>query len=64
EGLPLWWTTPTDGGRGRLRRLRYSPPGRMKAGVLCCSRERGGGGVAFKNIPFPPPLDKALHDLS
>ncbi|MDX7206759.1 hypothetical protein SJ410_17535, partial [Klebsiella pneumoniae] len=27
---------------------------------------RGGGGlgVAFKVIQLPPPLDKALHDLS
>ncbi|MEP8111205.1 DUF1349 domain-containing protein, partial [Klebsiella pneumoniae] len=25
---------------------------------------RGGLGFAFKNIQLPPPLDKALHDLS
>ncbi|MDW5772206.1 DUF1349 domain-containing protein, partial [Klebsiella pneumoniae] len=24
----------------------------------------GGGGVVFKDIQLPPPLDKALHDLS
>ncbi|MFX3490363.1 DUF1349 domain-containing protein, partial [Klebsiella pneumoniae] len=25
---------------------------------------RGGRAVAFQNIQLPPPLDKALHDLS
>ncbi|MDX7308783.1 DUF1349 domain-containing protein, partial [Klebsiella pneumoniae] len=24
----------------------------------------GGRGFAFQDIQFPPPLDKALHDLS
>ncbi|MEH3751486.1 hypothetical protein POW71_17995, partial [Klebsiella pneumoniae] len=24
----------------------------------------GGGAVAFQDIQLPPPLDKALHDLS
>ncbi|MEH5108331.1 DUF1349 domain-containing protein, partial [Klebsiella pneumoniae] len=33
-------------------------------GVLCCPPGRGGRGVAFKNFQLPPPLDKALHDLS
>ncbi|MDQ6551660.1 DUF1349 domain-containing protein, partial [Klebsiella pneumoniae] len=42
----------------------YSPPGREKGGVWCCPRGGGGGGVAFKDIQLPPPLDKALHDLS
>ncbi|MHC0908788.1 hypothetical protein ACYKCZ_26930, partial [Klebsiella pneumoniae] len=28
------------------------------------SRGRGGRGVAFQDIQLPPPLDKALHDLS
>ncbi|MEW2768841.1 DUF1349 domain-containing protein, partial [Klebsiella pneumoniae] len=41
-----------------------SPRGRVKAGVVCSSRGGGGGGVAFKYFQFPPPLDKALHDLS
>ncbi|MGR5659510.1 DUF1349 domain-containing protein, partial [Klebsiella pneumoniae] len=52
------------GGRWPLLRLGYFPPGRGKGGFLCCSRGRGGRGVAFKVFQFPPPLDKALHDLS
>ncbi|MEO9397780.1 hypothetical protein ABG007_22655, partial [Klebsiella pneumoniae] len=37
---------------------------RGKGGV--CGAPRGGGGraVAFQYIHLPPPLDKALHDLS
>ncbi|MDR9512606.1 DUF1349 domain-containing protein, partial [Klebsiella pneumoniae] len=44
--------------------LGYFPPGRGKAGVMCCSPGRGGRAFAFKDIQLPPPLDKALHDLS
>ncbi|MDD7861024.1 DUF1349 domain-containing protein, partial [Klebsiella quasipneumoniae] len=40
------------------------PPGRKNPGVVGCSRARGGLGVVFGNIHLPPPLDKALHDLS
>ncbi|MDR9593015.1 DUF1349 domain-containing protein, partial [Klebsiella pneumoniae] len=40
------------------------PPGRVKAGVVCCPRGGGGVGVALENFHLPPPLDKALHDLS
>ncbi|MEY8103541.1 DUF1349 domain-containing protein, partial [Klebsiella pneumoniae] len=40
------------------------PPARVKAGVVCCPRGGGGRGVAFQDIQLPPPLDKALHDLS
>ncbi|MFX3131622.1 hypothetical protein V6092_21475, partial [Klebsiella pneumoniae] len=29
-----------------------------------CHRGGGGGGVVFQDIQLPPPLDKALHDLS
>ncbi|MFX3252219.1 DUF1349 domain-containing protein, partial [Klebsiella pneumoniae] len=31
-----------------------------------CAAPGGGGGwaVAFQDIQLPPPLDKALHDLS
>ncbi|UOP88963.1 DUF1349 domain-containing protein, partial [Klebsiella pneumoniae] len=54
----------TDGERWPLLRLGYFPPGPVKAGVMCCSRGGGGRGVAFRYIQLPPPLDKALHDLS
>ncbi|MCK1136182.1 DUF1349 domain-containing protein, partial [Klebsiella pneumoniae] len=54
----------TDGERWPLLRLGYFPPARVKAGVMCCSPGRGGLGFAFQDIQFPPPLDKALHDLS
>ncbi|MDF9728292.1 DUF1349 domain-containing protein, partial [Klebsiella pneumoniae] len=40
------------------------PPGRVKAGVVCCPPGGGGRAVAFQNIQLSPPLDKALHDLS
>ncbi|WP_259467171.1 DUF1349 domain-containing protein, partial [Klebsiella pneumoniae] len=54
----------TDGERWPLLRLGYFPPGPVKAGVMCCSPERGGLAVAFQDIQLSPPLDKALHDLS
>ncbi|PYZ66086.1 DUF1349 domain-containing protein, partial [Klebsiella pneumoniae] len=50
--------------RWPLLRLGYFPPGPVKAGVMCCSPERGGLAVAFRDIQLSPPLDKALHDLS
>ncbi|MFX2853843.1 DUF1349 domain-containing protein, partial [Klebsiella pneumoniae] len=53
-----------DGGRGPRVRLGSFPPGRVKAGVMCCPRGGGGRAVAFQDIQLPPPLDKALHDLS
>ncbi|MFX3492961.1 hypothetical protein V6076_06740, partial [Klebsiella pneumoniae] len=46
------------------RRLGSFPPGRVKAGVLCCPRGRGGLAFVFQDIQLSPPLDKALHDLS
>ncbi|MFX2890795.1 DUF1349 domain-containing protein, partial [Klebsiella pneumoniae] len=55
---------PTGGEQWRLRRRGSSPPGRGKGGVMCCSPERGGRALAFQIIQLPPPLDKALHDLS
>ncbi|WP_180867537.1 DUF1349 domain-containing protein, partial [Klebsiella pneumoniae] len=55
---------PPAGEHWPLLRLGSFPPGRVKAGFMCCSRGRGGRGVAFQNIQLPPPLDKALHDLS
>ncbi|MFX3339679.1 DUF1349 domain-containing protein, partial [Klebsiella pneumoniae] len=55
---------PPRGGPGRLAGPASFPPGRGKAGVLCCSRGGGGLAVAFQDIQLPPPLDKALHDLS
>ncbi|MEH4577281.1 hypothetical protein POY22_26990, partial [Klebsiella pneumoniae] len=36
----------------------------VKAGVFSSPRGRGDRGVAFENFRLPPPLDKALHDLS
>lgn len=54
----------TDGEHWPLLRLGYFPPGPVKAGVMCCSPERGGLAVAFQDIQLSPPLDKALHDLS
>ncbi|MDQ6549455.1 DUF1349 domain-containing protein [Klebsiella pneumoniae] len=49
----------TDGERWPLLRLGYFPPGPVKAGVMCCSPERGGlaGGV-LGILPFPPPGQK------
>ncbi|MZO36280.1 DUF1349 domain-containing protein, partial [Klebsiella pneumoniae] len=54
----------TDGERWPRRRLGYFPPGRVKGGVMASSPGRGGRGFAFQDIQLPPPLDKALHDLS
>ena len=54
----------TDGERWPLLRLGYFPPGPVKAGVMCCSPERGGLAVEFQDIQLSPPSDKALHDLS
>ncbi|MEH4215231.1 DUF1349 domain-containing protein, partial [Klebsiella pneumoniae] len=56
--------SPAGGGRGPRRRLGSFPPGRGRGGFLCCPREGGGRGVGFQDIQLPPPLDKALHDLS
>ncbi|OSH74707.1 hypothetical protein B7D68_21360, partial [Klebsiella pneumoniae] len=55
---------PPGGERGPRRRLGYFPPGRVKGGVMCSPRGGGGRGVGFRDIQLPPPLDKALHDLS
>ncbi|ROU12007.1 DUF1349 domain-containing protein, partial [Klebsiella pneumoniae] len=64
RGAALGLQYSTAGGRGPRRRLGSFPPGRVKAGVMCCPPGRGGVGVAFQDIQLPPPLDKALHDLS
>ncbi|MCB4984081.1 DUF1349 domain-containing protein, partial [Klebsiella pneumoniae] len=64
RGAALGLQYPPAGGRGPLLRLGSFPPGRVKAGVMCCPRGRGGRAVAFQDIQLPPPLDKALHDLS
>ncbi|MFX3513416.1 DUF1349 domain-containing protein, partial [Klebsiella pneumoniae] len=55
---------PPGGAPGPLLRLASFPPGPVKAGFLCSPRGGGGLGVAFQDIQLPPPLDKALHDLS
>ncbi|MFX3455336.1 DUF1349 domain-containing protein, partial [Klebsiella pneumoniae] len=64
RGDALGLQYPPAGGRWPLLRLGSFPPARVKGGVLCCSRGGGGRGVAFQDIQLPPPLDKALHDLS
>ncbi len=53
----------TDGERWPLLRLGYFPPGPVKAGVMCCSPERGGLAVAVLGNHLFPPLGKTLHEL-
>ncbi|MEH3814729.1 hypothetical protein POX00_24775, partial [Klebsiella pneumoniae] len=54
---------PGGGAGPRLRSASF-PPGPVKGGFMSSSRGRGGRGVAFQVFQLPPPLDKALHDLS
>ncbi len=45
----------TDGERWPLLRLGYFPPGPVKAGVMCCSPERGGlAGLVFSGYSASP----------
>ncbi|RBZ10680.1 DUF1349 domain-containing protein, partial [Klebsiella pneumoniae] len=62
DALGLQYSPAGEG--GPRRGLGYFPPGRVKGGFMCCSPGGGGRGVAFQDIQFSPPLDKALHDLS
>ncbi|MFX3184960.1 DUF1349 domain-containing protein, partial [Klebsiella pneumoniae] len=64
RGDALGLQYPPGGERWPLLRLGYFPPGPGKAGVMCSPRGGGGRAVAFQDIQLPPPLDKALHDLS
>ncbi|MEE3652908.1 MULTISPECIES: DUF1349 domain-containing protein [unclassified Brenneria] len=47
-----------------LLRLCYFPRGVAKIGVMCCTPERHGLSVDFRDITLTPPMDKDLHDLS
>ncbi|MFX3285587.1 DUF1349 domain-containing protein, partial [Klebsiella pneumoniae] len=55
---------PRAGCGAPLRRRVCLPPGAVKGGVVCSSRGGGGRVFVFQYIHLPPPLDKALHDLS
>ncbi|EOV2666749.1 DUF1349 domain-containing protein [Enterobacter ludwigii] len=53
-----------DGLSWPLLRLCHFPSGPVKVGVMCCTPERSGLAVEFRDFSLAPAMDKALHDLS
>jgi regulation of enolase protein 1 (concanavalin A-like superfamily) len=54
-----------DGGRWQMVRLAYLKPSEaLQVGLMCCSPEREGFEVTFRDFQIGPPIDRALHASS
>jgi regulation of enolase protein 1 (concanavalin A-like superfamily) len=62
EAIRVQVEDPRDG-KWHMTRLGFLPPTReIEVGVMCCSPEREGFEVAFKDFRIAPAIDRALHD--
>ncbi len=51
-----------EDGHWQMVRLAYlKPQAELQVGVLCCSPEREGFEVTFRDFKIGPPIDRALH---
>jgi regulation of enolase protein 1 (concanavalin A-like superfamily) len=52
-----------ENGRWQMVRLAYLwPAAALQVGLMCCSPEREGFEVTFRDFRIGPPIDRALHD--
>jgi len=52
-----------ESGRWQMVRLAYlKPAAELQVGLMCCSPEREGFEVTFRDFQIGPPIDRALHD--
>jgi regulation of enolase protein 1 (concanavalin A-like superfamily) len=51
-----------ESGRWQMVRLAYlKPSAELQVGLMCCSPEREGFEVTFRDFEIGPPIDRALH---
>jgi regulation of enolase protein 1 (concanavalin A-like superfamily) len=51
-----------EGGRWHMVRLAYLKPSTdLQVGLMCCSPEREGFEVMFRDFEIGPPIERALH---
>lgn len=62
EAVRVQYFRESDG-QWQLVRLAYLPPtSSVDVGVMCCSPERAGFEVTFKDFKVGAPIDRRLHD--
>jgi regulation of enolase protein 1 (concanavalin A-like superfamily) len=61
EAIRIQFEDPTTG-QWQMMRLAYlKPAAGLQVGVMCCSPEREGFEVTFRDFEIGPPIDRALH---
>jgi uncharacterized protein len=62
EAMRVEWSPSGARPSYRLMRLAYLPPALVvKVGPMCCSPQRGGFAVRFRDFSIGPPISSELH---
>ncbi len=61
EAIRIQFEDPGTGQWQMLRLAYLKPAAELQVGVMCCSPEREGFEVTFRDFEISPPIDRALH---
>ena len=61
EAIRIQFEDPATGHWQMLRLAYLKPAAELQVGVMCCSPEREGFEVTFRDFQIGPPIDRALH---
>jgi hypothetical protein len=63
EAIRIQYADPATGYWQMVRLAYLKPAAELQVGVMCCSPEREGFEVTFRDFEIGPPIDRALHAL-
>lgn len=61
EAIRIQYEDPTSGHWQMVRLAYLKPAAALQVGIMCCSPEREGFEVTFRDFEINPPIDRALH---
>lgn len=61
EAIRIQFADPGTGQWQMLRLAYLKPAAELEVGIMCCSPEREGFEVSFRDFEIGPPIDRALH---
>jgi regulation of enolase protein 1 (concanavalin A-like superfamily) len=61
EAIRIQYDDPATGHWQMLRLAYLKPAAALQVGIMCCSPEREGFEVTFRDFAIDPPIDRVLH---